>query len=82
MYIYHNAHNHNIHSLYSTHMYRASLQMIIWCVEVMVWCGIESHTVVGVQSTLTLAETSRLTADTFPDLAALKRAFSSCTHHE
>ena len=57
--------------IYSTHMYRASLQMIIWCVEVMVLCGaIESHTPRGVQSTLTLAATSRLTADTSPDLAA------------
>ena len=53
-----------IHFLYSSHMYRAS-------VEVMVWYGdIESHTPRGVQSTLTLAATSRLTADTSPDLAA------------
>ena len=45
-------------------LYRAS-------VEVMVWYGdIESHTGGGVQSTLTLAATSRLTADTSPDLAA------------
>ena len=50
-----------IHSLYSSHMYRAS-------VEVMVWYGdIESHTGGGVQSTLTLAASSRLTADTSPD---------------
>ena len=65
-----------IHSLYSSHMYRAS-------VEVMVWYGdIESHTGGGVQSTLTLAATSRLTADTSPDSAARSRAFSSCTHYE
>ena len=55
-------------------MYRAS-------VEAMVWYGdIESHTGGGVQSTLTLAATSRLTADTSPDSAARSRAFSSCTH--
>ena len=53
-----------IHSLYSSHMYRAS-------VEVMVWYGdIESHTGGGVQSTLTLAASSRLTADTSPESAA------------
>ena len=57
-------------------MYRAS-------VEVMVWYGdIESLTENGVQSTLTLVATSRLTADTSPDLAAWQRAFSSCTHYE
>ena len=53
-----------IHSLYSSHVYRAS-------VKVMVWYGdIESHTENGVQSTWTLAATSRLTADTSPDSAA------------
>ena len=40
-------------------------------VEVMVWYGdIESHTGGDVQSTLMLAATSRLTANTSPDVAA------------
>ena len=51
-------------SLYSSHMYRASVEVMVW------YGGIESHTPNGVQSTLTLAATSRLTADTSPDLAA------------
>ena len=39
-----------------------------YSVEVIIWYGtIESHTGKGVQSTLTLAATSRLTADTSPD---------------
>ena len=67
--------HHTIHSLYSSHMYRAS-------VKVMVWYGdIELHTPNGVQSTLTLVATSRLTADTSPDSAARERAFSSCRHY-
>ena len=45
----------------------------------MVYMAIQSHTRVGLQSILTLASTSRLTADTSPESAAWKRAFSSCT---
>ena len=65
-----------IHSLYSSHIYRASVEVMVW------YTDIESHTGGGVQSTLTLAATSRLTADTSPDSAARSRASSSCTYYE
>ena len=69
LYYYQGSHYHRL--------YRAIIEVDI------VWYGaIESHTLNGVQSTLTLAATSCLTADTSPDIAATQRAFSSCTHYE
>ena len=59
-----------IHSLYSSHMYRASVEVMVWYGDIESHTPTESHTGGGVQSTLTLAATSRLTADTSPDLAA------------
>ena len=41
--------------------------------------AIQSHTRVGVQSTLTLAATSRLTADTSPESAAWKKIYRLCS---
>ena len=89
MYVQIKIHNYGNKHTYYTHLTKQQNTLCqrnrIACIQCHVvqkylrYIAIQSHTRVGVQSTLTLAAISRLTADTSPESAAWKRAFSSCT---